>query len=292
MNQTKHPDYNSPAELRSFLESNNMAMQKKFGQNFLINEQARIKLIDALDINENTYVWEVGPGLGSMTEEILKRGAKLTVFEIDRGFASFLKEFFSDYIDEKKLNIVEGDVLKNWKKALEEFGKPNRCFGNLPYNIAATLIADTIEENIRFDKAVFTVQKEVAIRAMAKPNSEDYSSFSIICQWAYNLKQVMDLAGGNFWPRPNVDSRAFSMEPKDNFPNCKNPSYFVKLQRALFSSRRKNVRNNLSIFLSDSEKTIKVLEKAHIDPSVRAENLDIEKILILSDILNTAIIKE
>lgn len=282
-----HPDYNSPSELKSFLESQGMAMQKKFGQNFLLNEKARIKLIDCLDINENSRVWEVGPGLGSMTSEILKRGAELTVFEIDRGFASLIKQFFSDYIEEGKLHIVEGDVLKTWKKTIEEKGIPDRFFGNLPYNIAATLIADTIENNIRFEKAVFTVQKEVAMRACAKTGTEDYSSFSILCQWAYNLSPLMDLTGGNFWPRPNVDSRAFEMVKKEDFPNCKDPSLFMKIQRALFSSRRKNVRNNLTIFLSNQEKATEALEKAGINPMARAEALEIEKILQLSDILSS-----
>lgn len=286
----KHPDYNSPSELKNFLESHGMAMQKKFGQNFLLNEQARIKLIDCLDITEGMSVWEVGPGLGAMTEEILKRGAKITVFEIDRGFAGFLKQFYSDYIENGKLTIIEGDVLKTWKKTLEEKGKPERFFGNLPYNIAATLIADTIENNIRFDKAVFTVQKEVAERACAKAGSQDYSSFSILCQWAYNLKPLMDLAGGNFWPKPNVASRAFSMEIKEDFPCCKNPKLFMKIQRALFSSRRKNVRNNLTIYLSNGEKALQALEKTGINPSLRAEALPVKDILALSDVLDNDII--
>lgn len=286
-----HPDYNSPSELKKFLEDNGMSMQKKFGQNFLINQSARKKLIDSLDISENTNVWEVGPGLGAMTEEILKRGANLTVFEIDKGFANFLNQFFSDYIIKGKLKIVEGDVLKTWKKTLLENGKPERFFGNLPYNIAATLIADTIENDVRFEKAVFTVQKEVAIRAMAKPNTEDYSSFSILCQWAYDLSAIIDLGGGNFWPRPNVDSRAFSMIQKKEFPCCQNPKLFMKLQRALFSSRRKNVRNNLTNFLSNAEKSENALKKAEIEPTKRAETLSIKDILLLSDILNADIIK-
>lgn len=284
-----HPDYNSPAELKAFLESHGMAMQKKFGQNFLLNEQARVKLIDCLDINEKSKVWEVGPGLGSMTSEILKRGAELTVFEIDRGFAGFIKQFFSDYIEQGKLHVVEGDVLKTWKKTLEEQGTPDRFFGNLPYNIAATLIADTIEENVRFEKAVFTVQKEVALRACAKAGTEDYSSFSILCQWAYDLAPIMDLTGGNFWPRPNVDSRAFEMNIKADFPLCQNPKLFMKVQRALFSSRRKNVRNNLTIYLSNADKANAALEKAGINPMARAEALSIDAILKLSDVLNEGI---
>ena len=279
-----HPDYNSAKNLKEILDQNGFSMQKKFGQNFLINPDARKKLIDCLDINENTKVWEIGPGLGAMTSEILERGADLTVFEIDRGFISLISEFFKPYAEKNKFRIIEGDVLKNWKKELEK-GKPDRLFGNLPYNIAATIIADTIENNIRFDKCLFTVQKEVAQRMCAKAGSEDYSSFSVLCNWAYDIKPVLDLNGNNFWPKPNVDSRAVMMTPKENFPCCKEPEHFCKLQRALFSSRRKNVRNNLTGFIKNNDKALEYLKKAQIDPTLRAEVLSIEQILHLSDII-------
>lgn len=282
----KHPDYNSPAELKQVLDTNGFSMQKKFGQNFLINEQARTKLIDNLDIDDKSTVWEVGPGLGAMTSEILSRGADLTVFEIDRGFASLIKQFFSDYETNNKFRIVEGDVLKTWKKQLDEKGVPSRFFGNLPYNIAATIVADTIENNIRFDKCVFTVQKEVALRMAAKPGSEDYSSFSVLCQWAYDVKPILDLTGGNFWPKPNVDSRAVLMTKKENFPGTENPSLFVKVNRALFSSRRKTVRNNLSVFLKNNDLAVECLNKAGIDIMKRAEVLTIPELIKLTDVIN------
>lgn len=291
---TLHPDYNSPSEIKNFLETNGLAMQKKFGQNFLINENARKRIIDALDITENSSVWEVGPGLGCMTEEILLRGASLTAFEIDRGFAECLKNFFDSYAE--KFSLVEGDVLKTWKKERAAFSEktgkenPDRFFGNLPYNIAATLIADTIENQVRFDKCVFTVQKEVAKRMTAKPGTEDYSSFSVLCSWAYDINNVIDLAGTNFWPKPNVDSRAVLFTKKEGFPDCENPKLFCKMQRSLFSSRRKNVKNNLGIFLSSAEKAEYALDKAKIMPSLRAEVLTLEQMLVLSDVLNKDII--
>ena len=281
-----HPDYNSPAELKNILEQNGFSMQKKFGQNFLINADARSRLIDALDINENSKVWEVGPGLGCMTSEILERGADLTVFEIDRGFAGLIAQFFKGFSAKDKFRIVEGDVLKTWKKQLEATALPDRFFGNLPYNIAATIIADTIENNIRFEKCVFTVQKEVAMRMAAKPGTEDYSSFSVLCQWAYDVKPLMDLTGGNFWPKPNVDSRAVLMTKKADFPGCQNPQLFVKMQRALFSSRRKTIRNNLTGFLKNNDQALDFLNKAGIDIMKRAEVLTIPELLKLSDVIN------
>lgn len=281
----EHPDYNSPLALKAFLDENGMAMQKKFGQNFLVNADARKKIIDSLDIDENSTVWEVGPGLGSMTDEILGRGAKLTAFEIDHGFARLVRQFFENYSEKGKFELVEGDVLKTWKKYSDEHGVAQRFFGNLPYNVAATIIADTINEGVRFDKAVVTIQKEVAQRMTAKEGTENYSSFSVLCQWAYNVKNIVDLAGGNFWPVPNVASRAVLMTKREDFPRCQNPKLFMKMLRQLFSSRRKTVRNNM-LALSGSEKTDQALEKAGIKGSVRAEDLSVDMLLKLSDALN------
>ena len=92
----KHPDYNSPSELKSFLDEQGFAMQKKFGQNFMINGEARKKIVDVLDPKEGEVIWEVGPGLGCMTEEIMNRGAKLNAFEIDKGFIGLLHQFFEE----------------------------------------------------------------------------------------------------------------------------------------------------------------------------------------------------
>lgn len=286
----EHPDYNSPQALKLFMEEQNMAMQKKFGQNFLINENARKKLIDFLDVKEGTTVWEVGPGLGSMTSELLERGTNLTVFEIDHGFARLLPQFFEKYVADKKFSLVEGDVLKTWNNEVQKKGVPERFFGNLPYNVAATIIADTINKGIRFEKCVFTIQKEVALRMTAQCGSEDYSSFSVLCQWAYDIKNVVDLAGGNFWPKPNVLSRGVLFTKKEDFPRCQNPELFMKMLRGLFALRRKTVKNNLSKIFP-LEVCLEAFEKSGISFQERAENLDLEKLLLLSDYLNSIIIK-
>lgn len=286
----QHPDYNSPIALKNFMDENNMAMQKKFGQNFLVNADARKKLIDVLDVKPGMKVWEVGPGLGSMTSGLLERGVNLTVFEIDHGFARLLTQFFEEYANSGNFSLVEGDVLKTWPKFAKENDVPERFFGNLPYNVAATIIADTITKGFRFDKAVFTIQKEVGQRMNAKPGTEDYSSFSVLCQWAYDVKPVMDLAGGNFWPVPNVASRAVLMTKKEDFPKCENPELFRKMVRQIFALRRKTLRNNLSRFVK-AEICDEALKIAGIEPSIRAENLSVEDLLKLSDALNCVIEK-
>ena len=113
-------DYNSPVALKDFLDGKDMAMQKKFGQNFLVNPKARTRIVDMLEIKEGDAIWEIGPGLGCMTREILDRKANLTAFEIDRGFISVLNEIFSAEINQENFRIVSGDVLKTWQKEVQD----------------------------------------------------------------------------------------------------------------------------------------------------------------------------
>lgn len=293
------PDYDSPTSLKTFLDSRDMAMQKKFGQNFLINRQSRTRLIDALELQTGNSVWEIGPGLGAMTAALIEKGVRLTAFEIDRGFCAALRDFFSGY---DTFRLVEGDVLKKWPEFASE-SIPDRLFGNLPYNIAAAIIGDMISRGVRFNRVVVTVQKEVALRMAAKPDTEDYSSFSVLCQWAYDVSPLMDLSGGCFWPQPNVTSRAVVMNKKEEWPMCADPVQFQSILRGLFSSRRKTVRNNFNAWLTLSpipekkglagnrsaveELARSILSNASIDQGCRAETLALGDFLRLSDTVST-----
>ena len=282
-------DYNSPVALKNFLDEKDMAMQKKFGQNFLVNPSARTRFVDMLEIKEGETIWEIGPGLGCMTREILDRKADLTAFEIDRGFISVLNEIFAPELNAGNFRIVSGDVLKTWQKEVQD-KRPVKLFGNLPYNIASTFIADTIEHGFAFERCVFTVQKEVAQRICASSSTKNYSSFSVLCQWQYDVSLGAEISAGNFWPRPNVASQTVLLEKKENPLECSNPKFLVKLIHALFSSRRKTVLNNIKSVLPPGVDPKEVLEKASLDQNMRAENLTVEDYVRLSETCASAII--
>lgn len=281
-----HPDYNSPSELKTFLEQNGMAMQKRFGQNFMVNPSARSKIACCLDLHAGERLWEVGPGLGCMTEEFLSRGASVTAFEIDRGFVSALHRFFSQQEQDGSLFIAEGDVLRLWKDEIRMHGQPSKIAGNLPYNIAATFIADTITENVLFDRCVFTVQKEVAQRMAARPGSAGYSAFSVLCQYGYTVKTGISLGPGSFWPRPSVVSQAVIMEKKDRDSSPCSSRRFAHLVHTLFSARRKTVLNNMKPLLSGETQPEAVLEKCGIKTNERAENISVETFVLLDSVLS------
>lgn len=292
------PDYNSPSALKAFLDGRGMAMQKKFGQNFLVNGSIRERLLDILEIRPEQPVWEVGPGLGAMTKGILDRGARLTAFEIDRGFSAVLRELFAG---NPRFELIEGDARKTWKTVRPaETGKKSGetarplFFGNLPYNIAAVLLADFITGGMFFPRLLVTVQKEVALRICAAPGSENYSSFSVLCRRFYDSETAADLAPGNFWPQPNVLSRAVLLKKKAHPAVCRDERLFFSLVRALFSSRRKTVKNNLDAWVqrenagkkqpADScSLTAFMLQYAGVPENERAENLPPETFCALAD---------
>ena len=232
-------NYDSPRALRAFLEERGLGMRKKFGQNFLVNPQARAKLLDALDLPPGSPVWEIGPGLGAMTAGLLERGAKVTAFEIDPAFAHALGEFFGS---DPAFRLVEGDVLKTWSGA--DAGGELFLLGNLPYNIAALILADFIERGRFFTRIVVTVQREVARRMAAAPGTVDYSSFTVLCSSVYKVSPLQVIKASSFYPAPRVDSQGVRL---DFLPVRRDlPLHFYPLVRSLFSARRKKLKNTLT----------------------------------------------
>jgi len=274
-------NYNSAQALRAFLEQEHLGMQKKFGQNFLINPQVRNDLVQALDAPCENEVWEIGPGLGAMTALLLKKGLIVKAFEIDKGFIRALKDIFAEDIN-KNIFLVEGDVMKTWEPQLPA---AKYLFGNLPYNIAAALLADFIEKGNNFLRIVVTVQKEVALRMAAAAGSPDYSSFSVLCASVYNVKPLMVIHRDSFYPQPNVESMAVLLERKEE---CIYPAVFYPLVRALFSSRRKTIKNNLLNFLSSrfnkQAQTVcaDILSQNNLNGNERAEKLELDAFLSLA----------
>jgi len=275
-------NYNSAAALRAFLDGEGLGMRKKFGQNFLINPETRKALVNALGADEGE-VWEVGPGLGAMTALLLEKGLTVTAFEIDAGFIRVLKREFAT---EEKFRLVEGDVMKTWS------GEKEAPFllGNLPYNVAASLLADLIEKGRLFSRIVVTVQKEVALRMAASASSPDYSSFSLLCASVYKVKPLCVIRPSSFYPQPNVDSMGVLLENKNSGSY---PRLFYPLIRSLFASRRKTIKNNLTAFLaprigslpagtSARDLCASLLAENGLTGSERAENLEQEVFLSLA----------
>ncbi|MDR2303548.1 MAG: 16S rRNA (adenine(1518)-N(6)/adenine(1519)-N(6))-dimethyltransferase RsmA [Treponema sp.] len=281
-------NYNSPRELAAFLESRNLGMRKKYGQNFLIDARVRNVLVEALAPRAGEAVWEIGPGLGAMTSSLLERGARVTAFEIDPGFSGALEEFFGA---NPGFTLVRGDVLKTWPLAAPS----PLLLGNLPYNIGAVLLASFIEARRFFRRMVVTVQRETARRMLAGPGSGEYSSFSVLCRSVYRLRSLTVIKGAAFFPVPRVDSQGLCLDLINEDPHY--PQSLYPLVRQLFSSRRKTVRNNLTTFVKScimgnaeagreaGHLAEKALKTCGIKPDARAEQLGLKEFVKLAGFL-------
>jgi 16S rRNA (adenine1518-N6/adenine1519-N6)-dimethyltransferase len=261
-------------------------MRKRFGQNFLVNRNAREKLIDALGFSAGDDVWEVGPGLGAMTYGLLERGAWVKAFEIDEGFITVLKRFFGG---DGLFSLVEGDALKTWP--LND-NQAEYFLGNLPYSIAAELLGSFIEKKRFFKRMAVTVQKEIGQRLCAKPSTSEYSSFTVLCASSYTVKPLMRLKPASFYPAPHVDSQALVLEQRADADTSNIPPLLYPMVRHLFSFRRKTVKKSLQSFIfsrygrgaSDyaGPSVLDILSNCGINKEERPENIDIAGFSVLA----------
>lgn len=276
------PDYDAPTALKLLLEAEGLAMSKRLGQNFLVNRNARERILAAAlglaglspQPQAETRIWEIGPGIGSMTELALDAGFQVAAFELDHGFARLLGRIFGE---RPNFRLVEGDFLKTWRAELEASGPPALVFGNLPYNVANAIVAVMIEgfaeAGLPTPPMAFTVQKEAAIRMASKPGTKDYSAFSVLCTSACKVTPAFDLSASSFWPVPRVTSTLVVMKPKPRPIGGADRKAFSTFCRSAFATRRKTLKNNLKAAGWPEQIIEPCLVALGHSPSIRAEVL-------------------
>jgi len=261
-------DY-SYKKVKENIKENSFVIKKKFGQNFIIDNNIINNIVNSAAIDSDTLVIEVGPGMGALTNELVKVAKNVLCYEIDTTLKPILEK-----IDATNLEIIFADFLK--RNVLDDIKKYEYkhlyLVANLPYYITTPILMKIIDENIPVEKIVVMVQKEVGDRFKAKEGSKDYSSLSIIFNYNYNIKKLMDISRHVFIPEPNVDSIVLGFEAKGEKEFIKNPQLFYQLIRDAFTQKRKNLRNNLKKY--DLEKIEKVLSNYGFDLSARAEQIN------------------
>lgn len=253
--------------------------KKKFGQNFLNDENILNKIVKESEIPDDTLVIEIGPGAGALTNKLKEVAKNVLAYEIDLDLQNILIDKFKD----TNVTFIWEDFLnRNIKEDIKEY-KYSHIFvvANIPYYITTPIVEKIINSGVDVEKVVIMVQKEVGDRFSAKPGNKDYGSISVFLNYYYNIKELFIVSKNCFTPRPNVDSVILSLEKRIDRPQVQDEKVLFKLIKDSFRFKRKNLRNNLKEY--DLVKVEEILKKYNKDLTARAETLDLE---IFVDIAN------
>ncbi|CCJ34497.1 MULTISPECIES: 16S rRNA (adenine(1518)-N(6)/adenine(1519)-N(6))-dimethyltransferase RsmA [Caloramator] len=258
---------------------------KNLGQNFLIDENILKKIIDAAELDENSTVIEIGPGIGTLTQEMAKRCKKVVAVEIDKNLIPILEETLGNF---KNIKIIHSDALKvDFNKIIKEENLENvKVVANLPYYVTTPIIAKLLNERVKISSMIIMIQKEVADRILAKPNTDEYGTLSLLCQYHCDIKKICKVSPNCFVPPPRVESMVIRLDIRDQKRvEVLDEELFFNIIKSAFNMRRKTLSNSLKS-IANEDILLKALEELSIDPKRRGETLSIEEFAKLSNILS------
>lgn len=276
---------------RAVLERHGFTFKKSFGQNFLTDTNILQKIVDTAEIDKNVNVIEIGPGIGALTEFLAENAAEVMAFEIDDRLIPILADTLRDFDNVK---VINEDILKSdLQSRIKEFANPDlpiKVVANLPYYITTPILMHLIESKIPFAEFVVMMQKEVADRISAEPNTKAYGSLSIAVQYYMTAKIAFIVPRKVFVPAPNVDSAILKMTRREQpLVQVKDEDFFFRVSKISFVHRRKTLWNNLTSHFGKADeikaKLEQALEIAEIKPSIRGEALSIAEFAKLADAL-------
>ena len=282
---------------RAVLERHGFTFKKSFGQNFLTDTNILQKIVDTAEIDQNVNVIEIGPGIGALTEFLAENAAEVMAFEIDDRLIPILADTLGRFDNVK---VINEDILKSdLQTRIKEFANPDlpiKVVANLPYYITTPILMHLIESKIPFSEFVVMMQREVAARISAEPNTKAYGSLSIAVQYYMTAKVAFIVPRTVFVPAPNVDSAILKMTRLDApAVAVQDEDFFFKVAKASFVHRRKTLWNNLTSHFGKTEeikvKLEQALQTADIKPSIRGEALSIADFARLADSLKTVGLK-
>lgn len=283
------PTLSNAANTAQIIQKYNFTFQKKFGQNFLIDEHVLNKIVAAAEITQGDYVIEIGPGIGTLTQYLCESAGKVTAIEIDKELIPILHETLAPY---ENVNVIHGDVMKTDIKELiekEAEGRKVKVVANLPYYITTPIIMGLLEKRLPIASITVMIQKEVAERMQCGPGTKDYGALSLAVQYYADAYIAANVPQNCFMPRPKVGSAVIRLTLFDNPPvKVTNEKLMFSLIRASFNQRRKTMVNAVANYegLTISKETIaKALEEAGLSATIRGEALNLEQFANLSDIL-------
>ena len=278
----------TPSRTANILKKYNFTFKKSLGQNFLIDVNVLENIIEHAGISKTSGVIEIGPGIGSLTEQLALHAKKVIAYEIDQRLQPLLAESLRPYKNVQLIfqDILEANVHEDIEKYLPHMADIH-IVANLPYYITTPIIMDLLAAHLPIKRLTIMIQKEVAERMGAKPNTRDYGSLSVAVQYYTEAKIVMDVSRHVFMPKPNVDSSVLTLTLRKQPPvNVIDEDYFFSFVRACFAQRRKTLRNNLVSYFKDRlprETVGQTIEQVDIDSRRRGESLTMEEFARLAN---------
>lgn len=277
----------SPVRTQAIVNRYFVKAKKNLGQNFLVDQIAILGIVEAAGIKKDDQVIEIGPGIGSLTEQLLLAGAKVFAYEVDDSLPTILQNELPKKIDDQPLasrfKILLKDVLKaNFKEDIGDFfdfTKPIKVVANLPYYITTPIIFALAESDLHFTSLTLMMQKEVAERLEAQPGSKDYGPLTISVQTEMKVKLALQVGRNSFMPRPKVDSSVVVLTPLKEKPAIEDRKHFIWVVKMCFSQRRKTLNNNLKSLLPDKTKRDELITELGVEPRIRPEDLTIEQFI-------------
>lgn len=274
----------SQAFVNKVLNENKLSAKKKFGQNFLTDQNILSSIIDASSLDKDCAVIEIGPGLGSLTERLCEAAGFVLCYEIDGDLIPILKDNLKNFtnFDVVHKDILDVDINKDIEERLSNY-KNIYVVANLPYYITTPIILGLLSKTDKITKYVMMMQLEVADRICGKPKTKDYNALSIAIKYRADATKICKVPRTVFIPAPNVDSAVVRLDLyKEKKFIANNEEHFFSFIRECFNQRRKTLVNNLSGSLS-KDFIYKMLEDNNIKPTVRSEELSIDDFINLSN---------
>ena len=283
-----HPTIATVSATRHILKHFKLRASKRLGQNFLIDRSIVNGIVDAADINDGDLILEIGPGIGTLTQGLLEANAHVVAVELDKKLPAVLAETLKGY---EHLNVVQGDILKVDINELMG-NRPFKVVANLPYYITSSIILTLLEQRLPITKIVTMVQREVAERMVANPDTlspkdsaKIYGALSIAVQYFTDPKIIFDVPPSAFMPQPEVTSSVIVCDVRTP-PAVVDEKMFFRVVRGAFGQRRKTLLNSLMGAGFERQRLIEAMAKANIDPKIRAESLTLERFIALADALS------
>lgn len=254
-------------------------VRKRFGQNFLHDEEVIAKILDTISPSKQEHILEIGPGLGALTKGLANSGAKLHCVELDTDLAESLKTEYAKY---DKVKITQADALEFDLNSIATERQPLRIVGNLPYNISTPLIFHLLKNSGLIKDMTFMLQLEVIQRMVSKVGNKNYGRLGLMVQYYCEAEHLFNIASAAFTPKPKVVSALVRLKPRSvSSLKAKDPECLKAIIQTAFNQRRKTVRNSLRSMVPES-----LLEQILVDKKLRPENLTLHDYVKISDAIS------